>query len=130
MPDRDPALDGLPPIVRDDEDAALWAALEALASGRAQKFKEVRLAESIDQADAVAEPGAPLSRDEERMRADLDSLSTSPRDRKLSALNRAADLDEGEDEDGYRLEADIRSIRSGGDGPVLDKLRDESRRRR
>ena len=130
MPDRDPALDGLPPIVRDDEDAALWLALEALAGDRPRKFKEVRLEEDIDAADALAPAGSRLSGDETRMRRDLESLQTSPRDLKLRELNRAADMDEGEDENGYRLEADIRSIRGTQDGAALDKLRDDARRRR
>ncbi len=41
-PDHPGAPEGLPPIVRDDEDAALWMALESLAEGRAAKFKDVR----------------------------------------------------------------------------------------
>lgn len=78
-PDYPGAPEGFPPIVRDDEDATLWAALQALAGGRAQKYKEVRLAEDIDNADAVAEPGAPLSRDEARMRADEDAINKARR---------------------------------------------------
>ncbi len=79
MPDRDPALDDLPDIVRDDEDAALWMALEALAGERPRKYKEVRLAEDIDNEDALSEPGAPLSRDEERMRADEAAIKNARR---------------------------------------------------
>ncbi len=66
--------------------------------------------------------------DDEAIIQALLALASSPRERKMALLNREADLDAGSSEDGYRIEADINKIRTGPDGPAMDKWRDEARR--
>lgn len=79
MPD-DTAFEGLPAIVQDDEDAALYLALLELSKGgkdnTAQRFKNERLQGLVagDKALAQSDPDLVNPDDARRRRQDLDSL--------------------------------------------------------